>query len=81
MESRNDGQREQWRTLRPPTLVNIRQHSIQGITATGVKTADAEYEVDAIVFATGFDAMTGALFAMNIEGKAGFTLQRSAISV
>ncbi|MGD9934470.1 MAG: flavin-containing monooxygenase [Dehalococcoidia bacterium] len=53
------------------TLINIRKHPIEGMTPNGVKTADAEYEVDAIVFATGFDAMTGALFAMNIEGKGG----------
>jgi cyclohexanone monooxygenase len=56
-------------------LINIRKHPITGITARGVKTADAEYEVDAIVYATGFDAMTGALFAMNIEGKGGLKLQ------
>jgi cyclohexanone monooxygenase len=53
------------------TLVNIRKHPIVGMTAKGVKTAEAEYEVDAIVFATGFDAMTGALAAMNIEGRGG----------
>ena len=56
------------------TLVNIRKHPIDGMTPRGVKTVDAEYEVDAIVFATGFDAMTGALFAMNIEGKGGLRL-------
>ena len=56
------------------TLINIRKHPIEGMTPAGVKTADAEYAVDAIVFATGFDAMTGALFAMNIEGKGGLKL-------
>jgi len=56
------------------TLINIRKHPIEGMTPKGVKTADAEYEVDAIVFATGFDAMTGALMAMNIEGKGGLKL-------
>ncbi len=56
------------------TLINIRKEPIEGMTPAGVKTADAEYEVDAIVFATGFDAMTGALFAMNIEGKGGIKL-------
>jgi cyclohexanone monooxygenase len=52
-------------------LINIRKHPITAITPKGVKTAEAEYEVDAIVYATGFDAMTGALFAMKIEGKGG----------
>jgi len=56
------------------SLINIRKHPIEGMTPKGVKTVDAEYEVDAIVFATGFDAMTGALMAMNIEGKGGLKL-------
>lgn len=56
------------------SLINIRKEPIEGMTPAGVKTAAAEYEVDAIVFATGFDAMTGALFGMNIEGKDGIRL-------
>jgi cyclohexanone monooxygenase len=57
------------------TLVDVRSSPIQEITATGVKTADAEYELDAIVFATGFDAMTGALTRMDIRGVGGTALK------
>ena len=42
------------------TLVDIRSAPIEAITPDGLRTADAEYALDAIVFATGFDAMTGA---------------------
>ncbi len=56
------------------TLVDIRQSPIEEITARGVKTAAGEYEVDSIVFATGFDAMTGALLAMDIRRESGQTL-------
>jgi cyclohexanone monooxygenase len=49
------------------TLVDVRSAPIQEITEKGVKTADAEYELDAIVFATGFDAMTGALREIDIR--------------
>ena len=43
------------------TLVDIRKNPIEAITPSGVQTRDAHYAVDSIVFATGFDAMTGAL--------------------
>ena len=36
---------------------------------TALRTGDAEYELDAIVFATGFDAMTGALLRIDIRGR------------
>ena len=42
------------------TLVDVRSAPIQEITPRGVRTTDREYELDAIAFATGFDAMTGA---------------------
>ncbi len=56
------------------TLVDVGSSPIQEITATGVRTADAEYELDAIVFATGFDAMTGALREIDIRVGIGPTL-------
>jgi cyclohexanone monooxygenase len=56
------------------TLVNIRNNPIERITPRGVKTRDGEVELDMIVFATGFDAMTGALLGMNIHGRGGKTL-------
>ena len=48
-------------------LVDGRDEPIARITPKGVRTTAAEYEVDAIVFATGFDAMTGALLAIDIR--------------
>ncbi len=56
------------------TLIDINEAPIEGMTAKGVKAGGEEYEVDAIVFATGFDAMTGALLAMDIRGKDGLRL-------
>jgi cyclohexanone monooxygenase len=53
------------------TLVNLRETPIEAITADGVRTSEASYPVDAIVFATGFDAMTGALLAIDIKGAGG----------
>jgi cyclohexanone monooxygenase len=55
-------------------LVDVRSAPIQEITEKGVRTADAEYELDAIVFATGFDAMTGALKEIDIRAGNGPTL-------
>jgi cyclohexanone monooxygenase len=48
-------------------LVDGRDETIVEISAKGVRTSAADYEVDAIVFATGFDAMTGALLAIDIR--------------
>ena len=56
------------------TLVDIRRSPIEAITPAGVRTADGEYEVDSIVYATGFDAMTGTLLRLNITGRDGLTL-------
>jgi len=56
------------------TLVDVRSNPIQEITEKGVKTGDAEYELDAIVFATGFDAMTGALREIDIRAGNGPSL-------
>ena len=53
-----------------------RKSPIEAITPAGVKAGGREYEVDAIVFATGFDAMTGALLKIDIRGRGGLALQR-----
>ncbi len=50
------------------TLVDLRESPIERITAQGIQTTDREYGLDVIVFATGFDAMTGALLNMDITG-------------
>ena len=57
------------------TLVDIRHAPIEEITPTGLRTADEEYELDIIVFATGFDAMTGTFFKMDIRGRDGLPLK------
>jgi cation diffusion facilitator CzcD-associated flavoprotein CzcO len=57
------------------TLVDIRHAPIQEITPTGIRTEDGEYELDIIVFATGFDAMTGTFNKMDIEGRDGRKLK------
>jgi cation diffusion facilitator CzcD-associated flavoprotein CzcO len=56
------------------TLVDVRTTPIVAITPRGLKTSDAEYDLDIIVFATGFDAMTGALRDMNVRGIGGLEL-------
>ena len=57
------------------TLVNLRQEPIKAITASGITTDKRSFDVDVIVFATGFDAMTGAIMAVHpITGRAGKSL-------
>ena len=57
------------------TLVNLRQEPIKAITATGITTDKRSFDVDVIVFATGFDAMTGAIMAVHpITGRGGKSL-------
>jgi cation diffusion facilitator CzcD-associated flavoprotein CzcO/acetyl esterase/lipase len=57
------------------TLVNLRQEPIRSITATGIETDRRTFDVDVIVFATGFDAMTGAILAVHpITGRDGKSL-------
>ncbi len=54
------------------TLVNLRQEPIQAITASGITTDRRSVDVDVIVFATGFDAMTGAITSVHpIMGRGG----------
>jgi cyclohexanone monooxygenase len=57
------------------SLIDIRDTPIERITKAGITTSDAEYPFDLIVFATGFDAVTGPLFALNITGVGGVTLK------
>ena len=55
-------------------LVDIKNAPIEEITPTGLRTAEAAYEVDVLVYATGFDAMTGSLLRIDIEGSGGLRL-------
>ncbi|CAG2153837.1 flavin-containing monooxygenase [Cupriavidus numazuensis] len=57
------------------TLVDVKSDPIEGITAAGVKTGSREYPLDMIVFATGYDAMTGALFRIDLRGRDGISLR------
>jgi cyclohexanone monooxygenase len=57
------------------TLVDVSEAPIEAITSGGLRTQRAEYALDAIVFATGFDAMTGSLHAIDIRGRGGRTLR------
>jgi len=56
-------------------LVDIRHSPIQEITPKGIRTEDEEFEFDMIVFATGFDAMTGTFFKMDIRGRNDLSLK------
>jgi cyclohexanone monooxygenase len=56
------------------TLVSVREDPIREITPTGLRTGTAEYEFDVIIFATGFDAITGPLAEMNVHGVGGRTI-------
>lgn len=53
------------------SLVDARSYPIECVTPTGIQTAAASYDLDAIVFATGFDAMTGALREIDIHADTG----------
>ncbi len=57
------------------TLVDVKAAPIAAITPTGLRTSDASYEFDDLIFATGFDAMTGALTRMDIRGVGGLSLK------
>lgn len=57
------------------TLVDVRSTPIEAITAKGLLTGGTAYELDTIVFATGFDAMTGTLFKIDIRGCDGLALK------
>jgi cation diffusion facilitator CzcD-associated flavoprotein CzcO len=57
------------------TLVDVSQTPISEITANGVMVGGREYVVDALVFATGFDAMTGSLNRIDIRGKSATKLK------
>ena len=57
------------------TLVDVRSDPIQEILPDGLRTGGERYALDIIVFATGFDAMTGPLLKLNITGRDGLALR------
>ena len=56
------------------TLVDLRTGPIREVTPTGIRTGQGFYELDVIVYATGFDAMTGALSRIDVRGRDGVSL-------
>jgi cyclohexanone monooxygenase len=59
------------------SLVDLAATPIDRVTPAGVRTTATEIPLDALVLATGFDAMTGALTAIDIRGRGGVPLSRS----
>lgn len=57
------------------SLVDVKKATIEEITSKGIRTSDDEYELDSIVFATGFDGMTGSLFKIDIRGRNSVSLK------
>ena len=57
------------------TLVDIAETPIERITATGIKTSDADYAFDIIIYATGFDAITGSFDRIDFRGVDGQRLK------
>ncbi len=57
------------------TLVDLRKTPLEEVVPGGLRTSDATYDLDIIVFATGYNAMTGALLAIDIRGRDGQALR------
>ena len=66
-----------WDTFNEPHvhLVDLRESPIEAITPTGIQTTAGHHDLDMLIYATGFDAMTGALLRIDIRGRGGRTLQ------
>jgi cation diffusion facilitator CzcD-associated flavoprotein CzcO len=57
------------------TLVDLRKGPILEVTPTGISTQQGSYDLEVIVYATGFDAMTGALTRIDVRGRGGMSLR------
>lgn len=58
-------------------LVDLKAEPIVEVTEKGIRTTKQEYELDIIVFATGFDALTGPLLKLNLTGSHGYKLKEA----
>jgi len=58
-------------------LVDVKASPIERITPTGIETADGSYGLDVIVYATGFDGVTGSLDRIDIRGRNGASLKEA----
>jgi cation diffusion facilitator CzcD-associated flavoprotein CzcO len=57
------------------TLVDVRDEPIRDAGPLGLRTDRAQYDIDALIFATGFDTLTGAILRIDIEGRDGVTMK------
>jgi len=57
------------------TLVDVRATPIAGIEANGIRTSEGFHPLDSIIFATGYDALTGALSRIDVRGMDGQSLR------
>ncbi len=57
------------------SLIDVSDDPIERITPTGVKTRDREFAVDALIFAVGFDAITGSILSIDVRGRDGVSMQ------
>jgi cation diffusion facilitator CzcD-associated flavoprotein CzcO len=57
------------------TLVDLRKGPILEVTPTGISTEQGSYDLEVMVYATGFDAMTGALTRIDVRGRDGLSLR------
>jgi cation diffusion facilitator CzcD-associated flavoprotein CzcO len=57
------------------TLVDVKATPIESVTETGIRTTEAEYAFDMIIYATGFDAVTGAFDRVDFRGVGGQSLK------
>jgi cation diffusion facilitator CzcD-associated flavoprotein CzcO len=68
-----------WATFNHPHvhLVDLRETPIEEVTPRGIRTSAGHHDLDVLIYATGFDAMTGALMRIDIRGRRGRTLQEA----
>jgi cation diffusion facilitator CzcD-associated flavoprotein CzcO len=59
------------------SLVDVSADPIEAITPTGIRTTSGDHDFDILVFATGFDAMTGSILNMDIVGREGLTMREA----
>jgi cation diffusion facilitator CzcD-associated flavoprotein CzcO len=57
------------------SLVDLREDPLRAVEPTGIRTESGLHELDVIVYATGFDAMTGALTRIDVRGRDGLSLK------
>ncbi|WP_420605514.1 flavin-containing monooxygenase [Novosphingopyxis sp.] len=58
------------------TLIDLTKEPLIGATENGIRTEKGEYDIDVLVFATGFDAVTGPFMRLDIRGRGGKTIQQ-----